>query len=139
MTKPTITRLFVGSIAAFVAAIVLGIFACAWAFANGVFQLDGPDVTGITGGAAAWWTIGMIVIAGLAVVGSAIGGLVAWIGALLNTARLEDKTWFILLLVLGLFSFGLIAMILYVLAGPDGTLPQAPRDTRPIQPGGMPA
>ena len=29
--------------------------------------------------------------------------------------------WFVLLLVLGLFSFGLVAMIAYVIAGPDGT------------------
>ena len=35
--------------------------------------------------------------------------------------QLEDKTWFVLLLVLGLFSFGFVAMIAYVVAGPDGT------------------
>jgi hypothetical protein len=29
--------------------------------------------------------------------------------------------WFIILLVLGLVSFGLVAMIAYVIAGPDGT------------------
>ncbi|MGZ6256323.1 MAG: hypothetical protein ACXWMB_04840 [Candidatus Limnocylindria bacterium] len=39
---------------------------------------------------------------------------------LLNTAELADKTWFVILLVLGIFSFGLIAMIAYVIAGPDG-------------------
>ena len=57
----------------------------------------------------------------MAITGGAIAGLVSWIGALLNTAQLEDKTWFVLLLVLGLFSFGVLAMIAYVLAGPDGT------------------
>lgn len=139
MTKPTITRLFVGSIVAFIAAIVLGIFAVTWAFANGVFQLDGPEVAGVNWSSTTWWMIGLIVVAGLAVVGGAIGGLIAWIGALLNTSHLEDKTWFILLLVLGLFSFGFIAMVLYVLAGPDGTVPQPSREQRPIQPGGVPA
>ena len=53
-------------------------------------------------------------------VGGFIGGLVSWIGALLNTALVEDKTWFILLLVLGLLSFGIVAMIAYVIGGPDG-------------------
>ena len=139
MTKPTITRLFVGSIAAIVAAIVLGIFACTWAFANGVFQLDGPDVTGMNWSGTTWWMIGLIIVAGLAVVAGAIGALVSWIGALLNTARLDDKTWFILLLVLGLFSFGFIAMVAYVIAGPDGTQPAPAREQRPIQPGGVPA
>lgn len=139
MTKPTVTRLYIGSVVAFVAAIVLGIFACAWAFANGVFELDGPDVVGMNWSATTWWMIGLIIVAGLAVVGGAIGGLVSWIVALLNTARLEDNTWFILLLALGLLSFGVIAMVLYVLGGPDGTLPQRPREQQPMQPGVVPA
>ena len=126
MTKPTITRLFVGSIVAVVAAVVLGIFACTGAFASGVFQLDGPDVVGVNWSATTWWMIGLIVVAALAAVAGAIGGLIAWIGALINTARLDDKTWFILLLVLGLFSFGFIAMVAYVIAGPDSTHPRAP-------------
>jgi hypothetical protein len=52
---------------------------------------------------------------------------VSWIGALVNTAQLVDKTWFIVILVLGLFSFGLVAMIAYVIAGPDGTAQTATR------------
>ena len=70
-----------------------------------------------------------------------IGGLVSWIGALLNTAQLESKTWFLVLLLLGIFSFGLVAMIAYVVAGPDGTGGRAPhagavtaRDERPDRP-----
>ena len=64
---------------------------------------------------------GLIRVLGwIPIVGGFIGGLVSWIGALLNTAALDDKTWFIVLLVLGLFSFGLIAMIAYVIGGPDG-------------------
>lgn len=141
MSKPTITRLFVGSITAIVAAIVLGVFACIWAFANNVFQLQGPDVVGLNSTTATWATIAVIIVSGLAIVGGAIGALVAWIGALLNTSRLEDKTWFILLLVLGLLSFGFFAMVAYVIAGPDGTLvaPRSEREHRPIQPGGVPA
>jgi hypothetical protein len=56
--------------------------------------------------------------------GGAIAGLVAWIGALINTAQLADKAWFVLLLVLGLLSFGFIAMVAYVIAGPDSTQPR---------------
>jgi hypothetical protein len=56
-----------------------------------------------------------------------IGGLMSWIGALLKTAQLEDKTWFIFLIVLGLFSFGLVAMNTYVIIGPDGTKQTAAR------------
>jgi hypothetical protein len=38
--------------------------------------------------------------------------------ALINTAGLQDKTWFIILLVTGLLSFGFIAIIIYLVAGP---------------------
>ncbi len=61
-------------------------------------------------------TIGVLVMAG-----GGIGQFIAWIGAVLNTARLQDKTWFVVLLLLGLLSFGFVAMIAYVIAGPDGT------------------
>ncbi|MES1212418.1 MAG: hypothetical protein ABUT11_02610 [Leifsonia sp.] len=52
----------------------------------------------------------------------AFGGgapLVAWIGALIDTAPLENKAWFVILLVGGLLGFGLIAMLVYLLAEPD--------------------
>ena len=75
---------------------------------------------------------GPAIVAALAIIAGVIGGLVSWIGALLNTAQLEDKTWFFMLLVLGLFSFGLVAMIAYVIAGPDGT-----RRTRPPRTAGF--
>lgn len=139
MTKPIITRLFIGSIVAVVAAIVLGILAVTGALAGGILEFDGPDVVGMNWSSTTWWMIGLMLLAGLAAIGGAIGGLIAWLGALLNTARLDDKTWFILLLVLGIFSFGFIAMVLYVIAGPDGTLPAPARDARPIQPGGVAA
>jgi hypothetical protein len=83
-----------------------------------------------------WTTVG-IMIAGF--VAAAIGGLVqlaAWIGALVNTYRLLDKTWFVVLLlggVLGL-AFGLIgfaAMVAYLIAGPDGMVAGQPRNLSP--------
>jgi hypothetical protein len=127
MSKGTVTRLFVGSMVAIVAGVVLGVAAVVAAFANGVFVTSGPDVAGFNSSPFAWFMVMLAVVACLAVVGGAVGGLVAWIGALLNTAQLDDKTWFIILLVLGLLSFGLVAMIAYVIAGPDGTRAPAAR------------
>ena len=127
MSKTTVVRTFIGSVVAVVAGLVLA-FAAIWiAFASGVFVMDGPDVVGIETTPFAWTMIGLAFVAALAMIGGFIGGLVSWIGALLNTAQVEDKTWFILLLVLGLFSFGLVAMLAYVIAGPDGTRPVATR------------
>jgi hypothetical protein len=96
-------------------------FAAVWiAYANGAFVMSGPDVVGIESTPFAWAIVGLAILACLAMMAGFIGGFVSWIGALLNTIQLEDKAWFVLVLVLGLFSFGLVAMIAYVIAGPDG-------------------
>ena len=121
MTKPTITKFFIGGIIAAVAGLLLAVAAVWAAFAAGEFVMDGPDVTGVQFTAFGWSMFGLMIIGGFSMIGGAIAGLVSWIGALLNTAQLEDKLWFVLLLVLGLFSFGFIAMVAYVIAGPDST------------------
>jgi hypothetical protein len=127
MSKPTITKWFIGSLIALVGGLVLMVVGLLLAFANGAFQMTGPDVTGVNSTALSWSMVALVVVGALAMLGGAIGQFVAWIGAVLNTSHLEDKTWFILLLVLGLLSFGFIAMLVYVIGGPDGT-------TEPTQP-----
>lgn len=121
MSKPTVTALFLGSVFAVVAGAILAVVAVWIAYANGAFVMDGPDVVGVQATPGAWVILGLGIVAALAVIAGLIGGLVSWIGALLNTAQLDDKLWFILLLVLGLVSFGVVAMFAYVIAGPDGT------------------
>lgn len=128
MTKATVTNFFVGGLIAVFAGLFLAIVAVWAAFAAGEFVLDGPDVTGVQFTAFGWSMTGLMIVGGFAMVGGAIAGLVAWIGALINTAQLEDKAWFVLLLVLGLLTFGFIAMLAYVIAGPDGT--EAPRQVQ---------
>ncbi len=127
MSKPTITALFLGSVVAVIAGAILA-FAAVWiAYANGAFIMDGPDVIGVQSTPGAWTILGLAIVAALAVIAGLIGGLVSWIGALLNTAQLDDKLWFVLMLVLGLWNFGLVAMIVYVIAAPDGTKVAAAR------------
>ena len=120
MSKSTVTKLFVSSAFAVIAGALLAFAAIWFAYANGAFVMNGPDVTAVQPTPFAWAMVGVIVLSALAMLGGFMGGLVSWIGALLNTAQVEDKTWFILLLVLGLLSFGIVAMIAYVIAGPDG-------------------
>jgi hypothetical protein len=91
------------------------------AFASGTFTMSGWEVTGVQSTPQVWTFMTLSLIGMVTLIGGAIAQLVAWIGALLNTALLVDKTWFVLLLVLGLLSFGFIAMLVYVIAGPDGT------------------
>jgi hypothetical protein len=134
MTKSTVNKLFAGSLIAIAGGTVLSLVAAIVAYTNSALIMNGPDVVGVEPTAFAWSMVGVAIVGGLVMVTGAIGQFVAWIGAVLNTSRLEDKTWFIVLLVLGLFSFGFIAMLVYVLAGPDGTAAQPAIQTRAALP-----
>jgi hypothetical protein len=127
MSKPTIVKLFVGGIVAVVAGLLIAILAAIGIWSGSDLILRGPDVVGMRPSPTTAAFIGLAVLGAFAMIGGAVAGLIAWIGALLNTVQLEDKAWFVLLLVLGLLSFGFIAMLAYVIAGPDGTEASAHR------------
>ena len=101
---------------------ILAIVAVSIANANDVFVMNGPDIVGLRGSALAWLMLPLGIVGGIAIAGGLIAGLVAWIGALLNTWQLESKTWFAVLLLLGIFNFGFFAMVAFLVAGPDGRL-----------------
>ena len=126
MSKTTVTRLFIGSLIAFGAGAILAIATVLVALAGNVFVIDGPDVVGVRASALAWTLLGLGIVSAVTMIGGLISGLVAWIGGLLNTWQLESKAWFAVLLLTGIFNFGFIAMIAYVIAGPDGRAPTAP-------------
>jgi hypothetical protein len=127
MSKATVTKLFIGSLIAFGAGAVVAIFAIALAVANNVFVMDGNDIAAVQGGTLAWVLIGLAILGVLAAAGGVITGFVAWIGAVLNTWQLDSKAWFVGLVLLGIFNFGFVAMIAYVIAGPDGKAAAAAR------------
>jgi hypothetical protein len=118
MSKSSVDRLFIGAIVAVMAGWVVAIVAIIAALAGGAVVIGGPDVVTVDGEAIASALV-VLAIAALLVAGGTIAGVASWIGALVNTARLDDKTWFVVLLVLGIWSFGFVAMVAYVMAGPD--------------------
>ncbi len=121
MSKATVTKLFIGSAITVGAGAIIAIAGVWLAIANNVFVMNGADIVAVQGSALAWLLLGLGVVGGVAFTGGLIGGLVSWIGALLNTSQLESRTWFIGLLLLGIFNLGILAMIAYVIAGPDGS------------------
>jgi hypothetical protein len=124
MSKTTIVRWFWGSLIALVVAVILIVFAGSLLYFSGSLIMNGPDVVGIEADAFAWSMVAIAMFAVLVVMAAGVAQLVAWIGAILNTAQLQDKAWFVVLLVTGLLGIGLVAMIAYAIAGPDGTQPE---------------
>ena len=120
MPKSTVTLLFFGAILTLVLGLVVALAAVVTAIVGGVITIGGPNVVTVDGEVFAE-SLPWLLIATLVFAGGTIAAVASWIGALLNTWPLEDKTWFVALLVLGLFSFGWLAMVAYVIAGPDGT------------------
>jgi hypothetical protein len=119
MTKSMIVKLFWGSLIGLVAGLVLVGITVALAISNDIFVMSGPDITGIKSGMMSWTLLGLLGLAILILLFAAVAHFVAWIGAVLNTAQLPDKTWFVVLLVVGLIGLVFVATAAYVIAGPD--------------------
>jgi hypothetical protein len=134
MKKSMIVTLFWGSIIGLVAGLVLMATTVALAISNDIFVMSGPDVTGIKSGALSWTLLGLIGLAVLLLLFAAVAHFVAWIGAVLNTAHLPDKTWCVALLVVGLLGLVFIATVVYVIAGPDGV--RVKEEARTLREGG---
>lgn len=129
MKKSTITKTWVGGLAILAAGMIVAIL--------GVFLMlafGGTFTQAGTGGnynftpafdSGFWTAIAVIVIGGVLALAGGVVQLAAWVGALVNSYQLADKTWFVVLLVagvlgLGVALFGFLAMIAYVVAAPDG-------------------
>jgi len=94
-----------------------------------------------------WGLLSLIILGGIAVLGGFITQFVAWVGAVINTNLLADKTWFNIMLWVGVASIvltfitgigslvGWALMIVYLIGGPDGTAmePMVLRTT-PVEP-----
>lgn len=117
MSRSVTARLFYGSLAAIAFAIVLIVVAVVLAIASSSLLMNGPDVVGIRS-PFGWAMFALVAFASLILIAASVAQLAAWIGALIETAPLENKTWFVVLLVAGVFGFGLIAMLVYLLAEP---------------------
>ena len=107
MGKPMVSKIFIGSLIAIVAGVFVVAFGFLIALSTGTLVMEGPDVTGFTLSSTAPAAFSLALLGILGIVAGGIGQFIAWIGALVNTSRLQDKTWFVVLLVLGLLSFRL--------------------------------
>jgi len=121
MSKKLVVRFFVWSLLGLAASTAMIIAAVAVAVLSDALILRGNDVVGIHRNASVIAAVVMASLGLFVLVAAGVGQFVAWIGAVLNTYELPDKTWFVILLVTGLLSIGFVATLVYVLIGPDGT------------------
>ena len=126
MSKKHVTRLFIAAVVAVGAGLVLGVAALGAALVSNAVDVGGSGIIDVNGGSGAWTALGLVIVGSLAVLAGSIAAVVSWLGALLNTWQLEDKLWFASLLALGLLGAGVVAMIAYAVAGPDGTKQDGP-------------
>lgn len=130
MTRTVIVRLFVGSLIGAGVGTALFVLAAAVGIGDEVLIMNGPDVVGIRPGALSTM---MIVTAGLASLlwmAATVAVVVAWVGAIINTASLPSKTWLVIELVLGLLGLPFVAVLAYVVGRPEATA----YDVRPVGP-----
>src|SRR5579871_4416524 len=129
MTKTAITKTWIAGLVTFAAGIVValvGVFVML-VYGGTFTQVAGSSNYDFTPNlqAAFWFGVAVIIVGGLAAVVGGIVQLAAWIGALVNSYALPERTWFLIVLIGGLLSFafaplGFAAMVAYVAAAPDG-------------------
>lgn len=147
MTKPQITRIWVVGIIVSVVGLIIAGISLGLMLANGGTYVpaaggNGYDFIPRTD-SYFWSTVGFMIVGGVIAAAGGIAQLVAWIGALINTYQLQDRTWFIVLLAGGLIGLAvgltqLAVMIAYVIAGPDGTSAEEQHRLPPQMPPQMP-
>lgn len=124
MKKSIITKTWLGGMVAIALGFVAAAIATALMLAYGGTFTAAPGRDGYDFvprlDAFFWGMISIIVTGFVVVTAGAIVQFVAWIGALVNSYQLQDKMWFLLTLILGLLGFGLVVMIVYLIAAPDG-------------------
>lgn len=148
MSKRTITRLWIAGLVVLVVGLVVG------GVGLGLMLAYGGHFTPSSSGSGSdfvpnldsvfWTTVGVMAAGFTIAIAGGIVQLAAWIGALINTNRLQDKTWFIVLLIGGILglNFGLLGfatMVAYLVAGPDGTTGMTSQESRPLPPDVRPA
>ena len=138
MRKSTVTRVWLIGLVAMLAGFVIAGVSLGLMLANGgtythAVSGNGYDFTPTLNGYF-WTTVSFIVVGGVLALAGGVTQLVAWVGALVNTYPLADRTWFIVLLVGGLIGLAIglaqpAVMIAYIIAGPDGA--EAQREAPP--------
>lgn len=143
MTKVNITRIWLAGLIALAAGLLIGGLGVGFLLAFGGSFIPAhngngydfiPRIDGFF-----WTMVSLMVVGFVFAVAGGIVQLAAWIGALVNTYQMQDKTWFVVLLAGGLvgLAFGLVGfatMVAYLVAGPNGLTVRTRQEPPPMLP-----
>ena len=141
MRKSTVTKTWIAGLIVLAAGLIVGGVSLGLMLAYGGHFVasasgNGYDFVPTTDGFF-WTMVGLMICGFTAAAAGGIVQIVAWIGAVANTYPIQDKTWFVVLLVGGLLGIafalvGFAVMVAYIIAGPDGMAIERPPQM-PIQ------
>lgn len=128
MSKSLVVKTWVGGFAALVLGLMVVGFGLVMVLAfGGTWHATGGNSYQFVGAQdGAFWTgVAAIVAGGVIAAAGSLVQLIAWVGALINSYALAERTWFVVLLVGGLVGFffalaGFAVMVAYLVAAPDG-------------------
>jgi hypothetical protein len=119
MPKTVIASLFLGGVGAVVVGLLMAFGSISLGFAAGVYDLDGPTIVGARVTPMGYVMTGLAVTSAIALLGGALAVVVAWAGAMANVIAADHRGWLAWLVLLGLPTCGIAALVVYLLAGPE--------------------
>jgi hypothetical protein len=139
MTKVAITRMWIAGLISLAIGLIIGGSGLGLMLAYGGHYTPATTGSGYefvpTLNGFFWMTVSLMVAGFALAAAGGVAQLAAWVGALVNTYQLEEKTWFFALLAGGLLGLGFAlvqfaAMVAYLVAGPDGMALGRPGTTK---------
>ena len=119
MSKSVMARRLLGGVVAFAVGLALGQASIAFGQAAGVYVTDGDAIFDLRVAPVGLIVVGIASASAVTLLAGALTVVVLWAAALANARTAARTGWFWLVLILGVLTLGVGALVTYLIAGPD--------------------
>jgi hypothetical protein len=119
MSRRAIRRRFLAGLVGLLLGLALGACSLALGNAAGMYVLEQGAIVGVRLTSLGYVAVAVAAGAALTLVGGLLAVVIAWSAAMANARAAMSRRWFVGLVVLGVPTFGVLAVLAYVTAGPD--------------------
>ena len=119
MSKADIARGMLGGSVALMVGLALAAASIAYGQAVGVYVTDGSAISDLRVAPVGLIVVGMASASALTLLAGALTLVVLWAAALANARTAARTGWFWLVLILGILTLVVGALVAYLVAGPD--------------------